>query len=145
MKNVEGIWMFYCCYERASLYVCTMLCYMAVKGVVSWHEKLLTAPIPPSRILLPWSWSFPVSISQLWFPTCPSPRNINISEISPEKQGQTFFILVWTSPSTVCPTFTLSPYFLRIGFLSWKVLSQWISNYMTWTSDRHMPLENCRW
>lgn len=38
--------------ERASLPVCTTLCYMAVKDVVSWHEKLLSVPIPPSGILL---------------------------------------------------------------------------------------------
>lgn len=32
--------------ERAALHVHTTMCYTAVKGVVSWHEKLLTVPIP---------------------------------------------------------------------------------------------------
>lgn len=32
--------------ERAALHVHTTMCYTAVKGVVSRHEKLLTVPIP---------------------------------------------------------------------------------------------------
>lgn len=92
------------------------------------------------------SWSFPVPVSQLLFPTCPVPRNINIrNKVRKKARHSSSWCEPSPHPSRALTAFTLSPDFLGMRLLSRKVLSQWISNYMPWTSDRHMPSGNCKW